>query len=86
MVQDENKTYFIADEEFVVNDDGSFVEVSHPRWSLNGIGKNISEAVMDLYNEAEIVQGMFLDEPVEKLSPDALKLRDFLTTISKKKK
>ena len=85
MVQEEKNKYIVSDVEFDVSDAGSSVIVTHPHWSINGIGKNISEAVMDLFNEAEIISEMFIDEPDEKLSPGAQEFKQFLLNLSKKK-
>jgi hypothetical protein len=86
MVQENDGKYMIANEEFRMIEDGTFVTLTHPHWSLNGIGKNISEAVMDLYKEAEIISEMYLDEPTEKLSQHSQKLKEFLVHLSKRRK
>lgn len=64
----------------VVADEG-YVILSHPAWSLTGLGKDFVEAEKDLVENARILANVYLNRPVSQMTIGALEFRDFLLQI-----
>lgn len=61
--------------------EGGFFLVSHPKWSLSGIGSTLIEAERAVYEDAAIAAEMYLNEPVSNLDYEATRMRDYLIRI-----
>jgi len=71
------KKYKILDEEFNIFADGENIILTHPQWSLSGMGESLIDAERNLYKEAKEVFGHY-NIPNSQLTPDAIKLKEFL--------
>lgn len=61
-------------------EDGSFL-VSHPKWSLSGIGSNLFEAEREVYKSAKTASEIYLKESVRNLNYEALRMRKYLIEL-----
>ncbi len=75
------KKHKIKGEEFEIYSDGINIILTHPTWSLSGIGPTLIEAERNLYNESKYVYEHYKNYSPEELTEDALKLREFLIKI-----
>lgn len=74
------KKYKILDEEFYIYSDGENIILTHPQWSLSGIGETLIAAERSLFDEARSILPHYLIPNLE-LSPDAIKLKEFLQRL-----
>lgn len=73
----------IFGEKFHVKIEGGNVVISHPEWSLVGVGRNKIEAKEDLYREIGELSEIYLEESPLEMSRGALDMRGFLYKIRK---
>jgi hypothetical protein len=71
----------IAGEYFAINHEGDAVVLSHPRWSLLGVGEDIGSALTDLITEARDVRDAMRGLPDPTLSAEALRLKSYLNDV-----
>ncbi|MDP3149775.1 MAG: hypothetical protein Q8N83_11665 [Ignavibacteria bacterium] len=71
----------IGNESFLFEKEDNYYYLSHPKWSLVGMGKNLYEAEVDLLNEAKELLTDMRELPTESLSQEALNLLDYLYSI-----
>jgi hypothetical protein len=76
------KTYKFCGEEFEISIEEDNIILSHPIWSLSGMGKTLVDAEKNLLQESKIVLEHYIDVPESKLSEDALELKKFLLHIN----
>jgi len=57
------------------------VLLSHPKWSLSGMGETIIEAEEDLINMAKVVSDVYIESDPEYLTDDAIELREFIIKV-----
>lgn len=74
----ERITHKIKEEKFIIEFENELCYLSHPKWSLVGMGNNLCEAEIDLIKEAKIIAPNFINVPINSLNNEALRLRDFL--------
>lgn len=72
------KTYKFCGEEFEIYLEDDNIILSHPTWSLSGMGKSLIDAEKNLLQESKIVLEHYIDVPESKLSEDAIELKNFL--------
>jgi hypothetical protein len=72
------KTYKFCGEEFEIYLEDNNIILSHPTWSLSGMGKSLIDAEKNLLQESKIVLEHYIDVPESKLSEDAIELKNFL--------
>jgi hypothetical protein len=68
----------IAGEYFFVEIEDGTVYLRHPTWSLLGAGESLLQAEQDLRAEARELAQIFAEMPVESMSYEAFRLRDYL--------
>ncbi|OIO16359.1 MAG: hypothetical protein AUJ54_11530 [Ignavibacteria bacterium CG1_02_37_35] len=71
----------ICDESFLLEKEDNHYYLSHPKWSLVGMGQNLYEAEIDLLKEAKELLKDMRELPTESLSKEALNLLDYLFSI-----
>ena len=72
----------IHNEVFHVDYDGADVVLSHPQWSLSGVGATLEKAKAELVAEARELVGM-LTADIDSLSPSAFDLLQFAQRASR---
>ena len=72
------KTYKFCGEEFEIYLEDDNIILSHPTWSLSGMGKSLIDAEKNLLQESKVVLEHYIDVPESKLSEDAIELKNFL--------
>jgi hypothetical protein len=72
----------IYGELFNVETEDGHVYVTHPRWSLVGMGKTLFGAEMSLIAEAKIIYHSFCDAPPKQVSPNWLDLMDYCQRLT----
>lgn len=70
----------ILDEEFDIYSDGENIILTHPQWSLSGIGISLLEAERNLYEEAKSILPHY-SKPNSQLTEDAINLKEFLNRL-----
>jgi len=74
--------YRIAGEVFSLEVRRGRVFITHPRWSLMGVGKTLAQADKALRNEAGVVARVYGEMPANTLDVEALRLYHFALRIS----
>jgi hypothetical protein len=74
-------TCIIKNEIFNLEFEDDMIYITHTKWSLTGMGKTLLEAELDLIEEANLIADVYLNEPLNKLSYESLKLRDFILKV-----
>ena len=72
------ETYRFCGEEFEIYIEDNNIILSHPTWSLSGMGKSLIDAEKNLLQESKVVLEHYIDVPESKLSEDAIELKNFL--------
>ena len=81
---DENqviKKYKLLDEDFNILIDGDNIILTHPNWSLSGMGDTLLEAERNLYKEAGEIFDYYNSIPDTELTIEAVQLKEFLKRI-----
>ncbi|MEX0608513.1 MAG: hypothetical protein WD016_13975 [Balneolaceae bacterium] len=73
--------YYINDERFLLQQKNGKIHLTHPIWSLSGMGENLIDAELDLISDAKIISDEYVNEADINLSEEALKLKVFLLQI-----
>lgn len=60
-----------------LQEDG-WVMITHPKWSIMGVGEDVESARKDLKDTASIVASDYIDEKDSNLTPEAIRLKAFL--------
>lgn len=68
----------VRGETFFVEIDEEAVYLTHPRWSLSGVGATLGEAQLDLLQEAQAVAESLVDFDDGRLDGEAQKMRRFV--------
>ena len=68
-------------ERFAVEIDEGAVYLTHPRWSLVGSGTDLVSARQDLLDEARQLAGVMQHDDVRTLTPDAVRMREFVLRL-----
>lgn len=71
----------VAGEEFDVEKEGDEYVLTHPRWSLLGMGRTLVEAEIDLIKGAREISPHYVGKSLSSLSRDAFMMRDFLLRV-----
>lgn len=71
-------SHTLSGESFEFEIGKGWVCLRHPNWSLLGEGHSLLEAELDLRREAEELAEVLLAEPLNRLSYEALRLREFV--------
>ena len=72
------RTIRIHDEYFDCAQEDHEVIITHPKWSIMGIGKDLQEAKIDLKTNAELIASDYINEKDSDLTNEAIKLKAFL--------
>ena len=75
-------TYTIASVEFLIEKEDGYIYITHPRWSLTGMGRTFLEAEADLLTDAEDVADVYFDFDESELDKEALDMVAFLYSIT----
>lgn len=73
--------HYINNERFILISKNNKIYLTHPIWSLSGMGKNLLDAELDLINDAKIIAEEYIHEVDKNLSQEAQKLKEFLIQI-----
>ncbi|PIW69625.1 MAG: hypothetical protein COW08_06185 [Ignavibacteriales bacterium CG12_big_fil_rev_8_21_14_0_65_30_8] len=76
------KKHKINGVEFNVICEGDNIIISHPIWSLSSIGKSLQDAEINILKEAKEVLEHYSKYDPRTMSVEAIKMRDFLLSIS----
>jgi hypothetical protein len=71
----------IMDEKFFIEKENDMIYLTHDKWSLVGVGKNLIEAEKDLMIEAKELFNNIRKIELNNLSQGAIQMRDFLFKI-----
>ena len=71
----------IRGERFDLKFEDDTVIVSHPHWSLVGVGRDLGEATRDLMVEASDVLAIFADRPLSQLSEATQRMVRFANSL-----
>lgn len=71
----------IMGEPFWWDEEDGWVFICHEQWSLMGRGHSLAEAERDLYEMAVDIQPLYVNEPDDKMTTYARRLRDFIAPI-----
>jgi hypothetical protein len=75
------RSVFIDGEEFLLLIEDNYIILSHPKWSLTGVGPNLLSAENDLRKKARIFIEGYDSIPLKELSNEAIKFRNYLFSI-----
>ena len=78
---DLSEEILILGEKFNVHHESGEIQLLHPRWSLSGTGNNISNALINLFEEAEEVYQVYNTIPSAELSAEATEKLNFLKKL-----
>ncbi len=70
--------YTIKNEEFLLEFEDDLIFLTHPNWSLAGVGETIALAEQDVLKTARIKAQHYLTTSPDKLTERALQFRDYL--------
>ena len=70
-----------AGETFELQTEQGLIRLCHKRWSLEGEGSTLLDAEQDLVSNARIIAEAYLRSPVERMTQNALALREFLFNV-----
>ncbi len=73
-----NDAILVGGEEFTVTRDDGYIIISHPIWSLVGVGKTHAEAITDFLSDMHDQYTIMVDDDPNDLSDHAIALRRFL--------
>lgn len=75
-------TINIHGEDFEVDLDGIWVLITHPRWSLVGIGSTLHEAEMGMIDDAKTVYNTFKDKDPQGVTPEWLDMMNYCQRLT----
>jgi hypothetical protein len=78
---DLSEEILILGEKFNVHHEKGEIQLLHPHWSLSGNGNNISNALINLFEEAEEVYEVYNVIPAAELSKEAKEMLQFLKKL-----
>jgi hypothetical protein len=65
-------------EQFFADEEGGRIYITHPQWSLVGMGRTVPDAIIDLLTEARELALAMKDDDERTLSPQALRFREYV--------
>lgn len=77
-------TYFDYEykgERFDIKKENGLLYISHPKWSLVGMGDTLLDAEIDMINGAKIIADDYINVPESTLSQEAVNLKRYLLKI-----
>jgi hypothetical protein len=75
------KNFTFYGQEFEVHVEDDEIILTHPTWSLSGMGKSFLEAERNLIQESKIALEHYINIPDSQLSEEAIKMKDFILQI-----
>ncbi|MHB8581049.1 MAG: hypothetical protein ACYDA4_14500 [Ignavibacteriaceae bacterium] len=76
------KKYKFYGEEFDIYSDGENIIISHPLWSLSGMGESFLEAERNLIEESKEILEHYSKYSLSELTKDAVDMINFLQVIA----
>ena len=73
-----NNEISLCSELFQITKEESVTIISHSKWSLLGMGKDLAQAINDLKENAHIIASDYIDADDSELTEEAVKLKRFL--------
>ncbi len=71
-------TIKICGELFYIERENDKFSLSHDKWSIKGIGKDLFSAIKSLREEALEIKEFYIIQPINKLTLEAIRFKDFL--------
>ena len=81
--KDTNPVISLFEEDFEMKKREDYYIITHPKWSLTGLGDSIDDAIRDLIDEARGIYELIVESPEDELSEQSAKLKEFLLRVGK---
>lgn len=73
--------YEYKGERFKIYRKNGLIYISHPKWSLVGMGDTLLKAELDMLEDAKLIADEYINQPDTELSTQAIKFKQYLLKI-----